>query len=485
MAKNNTQPAANGAVGTPLNAPANPTVNAPANPTSPNRALAVLSLASFLVPFMGSAINLALPQISEDLSMRAVSLTWIATAYLISTAIFQIPFARIADLVGRKKIFIIGIAVFTVCTLLCGFATSGTMLIAMRFMSGIGSAMMFGTNIAIITSLFPQASRGKALGINTAVVYAAIAAGPYFGGLLTHHLGWQSIFFAVAALGVIVLILSVMFLRGEWIEARGERFDLPGALLYGAGLAGIIYGFSNLPATVGFVCLGGGLVALAAFIVYERRQAYPVFNVRLFSGNRTFALSSVAALINYAATMGITFMLSLYLQYVRGLDANQAGVILIAQAVVQSLFSIIAGWLSARIAPSILATAGMTLISIGLAALIFITVSTPVWMLVCVLALFGVGFGIFSSPNTNVIMSSVDKKDYSQASAATGTMRLAGQSFSMGIAGMAISFTVGNEKIVPALYPAFMQSMRITFVIFFCLCLIGIYASTARIKKSL
>ncbi len=455
----------------------------PAPPISHNRALTVICFAAFMVPFMGSSLNLAIPQISEEFGMKAVTLTWIATAYLIATTIFQIPFARVADLVGRRKVFTCGVAVFTLCTLLCGFATSGAMLIALRFCSGIGSAMLFGTNMAIITAIFPPEKRGKALGINTAVVYAAQASGPFFGGMLTHYLGWHSIFFASAGVGVLVLIFTLLFLRGEWVEARGEKFDLRGTLLYGGSLAGIIYGFSNLPSLSGFAFLGGGIGALLLFIWFERRQRYPVFDIHLFTGNRIFAFSSLAALINYASTMGISFMLSLYLQYVRGFDASHAGMILICQALIQAVFSLVSGGLSTRFHPAVLATAGMGMICVGLTVLLFISVTTPIWVLILNLALFGVGFGMFASPNTNVIMSSVDKKYYSQASAITGTMRLTGQSFSMGIAGMAISFTLGNGKIVPALHPHFMQSMRITFTVFLILCLIGIYASSIRLKK--
>lgn len=452
--------------------------------TNPNKALAVLCAAAFLVPFMGSALNLALPQINDQFDMTAVTLPWIATSYLIATAIFQIPFARVADIVGRKKIFIIGISIFTICSVLCGFSTSAAMLIILRIVSGTGSAMMFGTNIAIITSLFPPEQRGKALGINVATVYAALAAGPFFGGMLTHYFGWQSIFFTIAAIGVGVLAAALIVMRGEWIESKGEKFDLSGSILYGISLAGIIYGFSILPSAIGYACLAIGIVTLLIFIRFEKRREYPVFNVRLFSGNRVFALSSLAALINYASTMGIFFMLSLYLQYVRGLDASHAGLILIAQALVQSAFSLIAGWLSERIPPSTLATSGMSLICAGLAGLLFLTVNTPIWIIVCLLILFGIGFGIFSAPNTTVIMGSVGKKDYTQASAVTGTMRLTGQSFSMGIAGMAISFAIGGEKIVPEIYPQFMQSMRIAFSIFLVLCMIGVYASSVRNGKS-
>ena len=156
---------------------------------NPNRILFVLCMAAFLVPFMGSSINLALPQISEDFSLKSITITWISTSYLITTAIFQMPLARLSDLIGRRRVFIMGVLIFSVTSCLCGFSRSGEMLITFRALSGIGSAMMFGTNMAILTSIFPQHQRGKALGINTAVVYASIALGPFLGGLITHHLG--------------------------------------------------------------------------------------------------------------------------------------------------------------------------------------------------------------------------------------------------------------------------------------------------------
>ncbi len=447
------------------------------------KSLSVICVASFLVPFMGSSLNLAMPQISEAFDMKAVTLTWMVTAYMIATAIFQVPFARLADMIGRKKIFLWGILGFSILTALCGFVTTGWMLISLRFLSGVASAMIAGTQIAIITAIFPPEQRGKALGINTAVVYAALAAGPFVGGFLTHYLSWRSIFFLPAALGILTLALSKIWLKGEWMEASGEKFDGFGAVLYAIGLAGLIYGFSSLPSLVGIICLAVGVFSLTGFVLHERRNSSPLFNVRLFSGNRVFALSSVAALINYAATSATAFMLSLYLQYVRGFNPDYAGLILISQACVQSVFSLVAGEMSTRIAPSKLSTLGMSIIVVGLCGLTFLSATTPIWYLIVLLMMLGMGFGIFSSPNTNVIMGSVEKKYYTQASAVTGTMRMTGQAVSMGIAGMAISFYVGNHALEPALYPDFLRSLKLTFIIFTVLCLIGVYASSVRSKK--
>jgi len=445
-----------------------------------NKILIVLCMASFLVPFMGSSITLALPEISKAFSFNAVTLTWISTSYLISSAIFQVPFARLADLIGRKKVFEWGIFTYFLSTFLSGFAPTGMVMILLRVIAGLGSAMIFGTNMAILTSCFPSKKRGKALGINAAVVYLSLAAGPFLGGMMTHYWGWQSIFFICGAVGLVIVFLSRLFLKMEWIESKGEKFDYMGSAIYALALFSLIYGFTELPKTAGFVWLLTGIVSFSIFVFFERNHAAPVFNIRLFKGNRVFVFSSLAALINYASTAAVTFMLSFYLQFIKGFDARHAGFILISQACIQSFFSLVSGRMSNKIAPPNLATLGMFFSFAGLLGLCFLTAATPIYFLIILLMILGIGFGIFASPNTNVIMSSVNKKLYGQASATTGTVRLTGQAFSMGIAGMAIALQVGNQPIVPAIYPQFIQSMHITFVVFTALSLVGIYASWKR-----
>ena len=414
--------------------------------------------------------------------MKAVSLSWIASSYLISTAIFQVPFARLGDLIGRKKVFIGGVTLFSLTTFLCGLSASGLMLILFRALSGIGSAMMFGTNMAILTSIFKPEERGKTLGINIATVYFALASGPFPGGLLTHYFGWQSLFFTVGVLGVIVIICSSLLFKGEWVESKGESFDYFGAVIYAVSLFSLIFGFSKLPEIMAFIWIGIGIIGFTIFVLYELNHDQPVFNVRIFAKNKIFTLSPVSALINYAATSAVAFMMSLYLQYIRGFDAQHAGFILIIQALVQSGVSLYAGRLSDRVNPAILATTGMVVILVGLCGLIFLSVSTSLVILIILLILLGLGFGSFSSPNTNVIMSSVEKRYLGQASATMGTMRLTGQAFSMGIVMMALSLHVGNNIIRPELYPEFMGSFRITFIICAVLCIIGAYALSFRTK---
>lgn len=445
--------------------------------------LFIICLGASLVPFMGSALNLALPYINEDLSLDAVMSGWVPTSYMLSTAVLQIPCARIADMIGRRKVFIWGVILLTIFSVMSGFATTGTTLIIYRFLSGIGSAMMFGTSTAILTSSVSAENRGKALGAIAAAVYFSLAAGPFLGGLLTQYFNWHSIFFISAFVSLVVAIGGHFIIKEDWKEEVKSKFDIVGSILFAIGLSSLIYGFSELPHVLGFVFIGVGILVLLCFAFYEKTHEYPVFNIRVFLENRVFRLSSVSALINYSATFAISFMLSLYLQYVRGLSPRDAGLILIVQSIVQALTSLKSGSLSDRISATFLSTLGMGIIAVGLVGLCFISETTSYYFLGGILVLFGIGFGIFSSPNTNVIMSSVEKKNYGLASATMGTMRLTGQAFSMGIAIMAISLMIGNVKLSPAMHGELISSMRITFIICLVLCLIGVYTSSVRDKR--
>lgn len=451
--------------------------------TSTTALLFIICLGASLVPFMGSALNLALPYINEDLSLDAVTSGWIPTSYMLSTAILQIPCARIADMIGRRKVFIWGVIILTIFSVLSGLATSGASLIVYRFLSGIGSAMMFGTSTAILTSSVAPEKRGMALGTIAATVYFALAAGPFLGGILTQYFDWHSIFFVSAALSLTVAVGGCFLIKEDWKEDVESKFDLWGSILFAIGLSALIFGFSELPHILGIISIGIGVVVLLFFTFYEKKQEFPVFNILVFLENRVFRLSSLSALINYSATFAISFMLSLYLQYVRGLSPRDAGLILIIQSIVQAVVSLKSGRLSDKVSPTLLATLGMSIIALGLVGLCFISETTSYYFLGGILFLLGLGFGIFSSPNTNIIMSSVEKKHYGLASATMGTMRLTGQAFSMGIAIMAISIMIGNVQLSPAIHAELIISMRITFIICLILSVFGIYASSVRNNK--
>jgi MFS family permease len=269
-------------------------------------------------------------------------------------------------------------------------------------------------------------------------------------------------------------------LRGEWAEARGEAFDLVGSLLYGAALMALLIGVTSLPGVVGFVLIAAGFAGVGLFALWELRAESPVIDVRLFRRNRTFALSNLAALINYSATFGVGFLMSLYLQYIKGMTPRQAGLVLIAQPVMQATFSPLTGRLSDRVEPRVVASAGMGLTAIGLVTLTQINATTSVARIVVSLVLLGLGFALFSSPNINAIMSSVERRLYGVAAGTQGTMRLIGQNLSMGIVTLVFALMIGQVEIRPENYPQFLSSVRIDFVILSTLCFGGIFASLAR-----
>ena len=442
-------------------------------------ALLVATLANFLTPFMSSAVNIALPAIGAEFGADAVLLSWIPTSFLLAAAMFAVPFGRISDIYGMKRIFLCGIILFTVASLLSAVASSALSLILFRVLQGIGSAMIFVTGLAIVTSVYPARERGKAIGINIAAVYVALSLGPVVGGVMTQHLGWRSLFYAMIPLGIVILGLTCWKVKNEWAECRGERFDWKGSLLFSIVLVMIIYGFSILPGLAGIILVFLGIVGFSGFLIFELRVDSPVLNVRLFK-NRTFALSSLAALINFSATFAVVFLLSLYLQYIKGLDPQSAGLILVAQPVVMAIFTPIAGRLSDRFEPWKLASLGMALSMFGLFLFSLITAETGIAVVSTGLVILGLGFGLFASPNTSAIMGSVERKFYGVASAMVSTMRLLGQMFSMGLALMVFALFIGNAQITPVQYPALLDSIRTVFVVCTILCFAGIFASLAR-----
>ncbi|MDD1693795.1 MAG: MFS transporter, partial [Methanoregula sp.] len=353
--------------------------------------LLIAVLAGFITPFDGSAVNIALPSIGAEFHMDAIAMSWIATAYLLAAAVFLVPIGKIADIYGRKRIFLYGILLFTLASFLITMVPTTELLILVRIIQGFGGAMIYGTGIAILTSVFPPQERGKALGIYITAVYFGLTLGPFLGGLLTEYFGWRSIFFVNVPLGILACILIIGRLDGEWAECAGERFDLTGSLIYAAALVALMYGFSLVPDSTGIVLVLAGIAAMVLFGLFEMKVATPVLDMRLLTRNRVFAFSNLAALINYSATFAVTFLLSLDLQYTRGFSPEQAGIILLVQPAVMACVSPVAGRLSDRIDSQIVASAGMGLTATSLLLLSFISASTTLAYIIACLVICGVG----------------------------------------------------------------------------------------------
>ena len=443
-------------------------------------ALIVATLTSFMGPFMMSSVNVALPNIQNELQMDAVQLSWIATSYLLAIAVGLVPAGKVADIHGRKKIFAIGLAVYTAGSFMAAFVSSPAALIGFRVVQGFGASMFVTTGMAILTSIFPPHRRGRAIGLYASAVYIGLSAGPFFGGLLTHYLGWRSIFALMLPFGLFSLFITFHFLKGEWLGEPDQKLDIGGCLLYACSILSLVYGASRLPSPLGLSLVATGAVLLVVFFRYQLKARFPVFDVSLFTVNKPFTYSSMAALLNYSTTFSVTFLMSLYLQYIKGFEPQTAGSVLMVQPVMMALLSPITGKLADIIEPRLLATTGMTFTVIGVLFFSQIGPDTSTYLIVANLFFMGTGFALFSSPNMIAIMGTVAPRYYGLASGTVATMRLLGQMASMAIATVVLALIVGREVITPDRYDLFLQSVHTIFMISALICASGIYFSWFR-----
>ncbi len=443
-------------------------------------ALTIAAITSFLNPFLISAVNVALPAIEKAFGMDAVTLSWVITSYLLSSAVLLLPMGKMADMRGIKKIFTIGVVIFSITTFLCGIAYSDTMLIVFRVIQGIGGSMTMTTAPAILVLAFPQEQRGRVLGISVSAVYLGLATGPFVGGILTQQLGWRSVFIISSLFGLFAAIITFLYLGKDKKDKIQTPIDISGSTIYALALMALVFGSSKIPETTGWLLLTTGALLLAAFVFIENRSKNPVIDLRLFSKNRLFAFSNIAALINYSATFAIVFLLSLYLQKIQLLSPQKAGTILLAQPLVMAILSPITGQWSDKIQPRYLSSLGMALSAIGLLWMVFLNQETSHTVIVLNLILVGLGFALFSSPNMNTIMSSVNKDQYAIASGVSSSMRVVGQIVSMTIVTFFMAWFLGKSSIMEVSDELFMNSVKWAFSAFSILAFIGVYFSMAR-----
>jgi EmrB/QacA subfamily drug resistance transporter len=452
--------------------------------TKQKTVLAVAATAEFLTTFMATSVIVAIPAIDKQWGLSTVTQSWLTLGLILAVAALLMPVGKLADVFGRKRMFVSGMAAFAVIAIASAFAPSASVLVTFRLLLGVSTAMLYACTMALAALAYPPEKRGRALGVMVAGTYLGLTTGPVLGGVITGVLGWRWVFAVTGILAAVNSLVSWWGMRGiEWREPKEGHFDVVGSLAWAVALTTLLIGLSMLPGVLGLVLIAVGIVGIAAFVWWETRASDPILNLDLFRKSRVFTFSNVAIFINYAAVFAVTFVLSTYLQYNRGLKEEQAGLILIAAPIVQTLFSPAAGRLADRVQARLLAASGMAACVVGLGSLAFLGQDTAYWYIVLMLGVLGLGFAFFSSPIMHSVMGSVDLRYSSVASATIATMRMTGQNVSMGIATVVLAVLVGRKTIEVADYPNLLTSVRLIFAILAGLCVLGVAASLVGPRK--
>ena len=439
----------------------------------------------FFMPFMMAGVNAVLPPLGQSLNASARELGLMGAFYSMGLAVFQLASGSMGDIWGYRRIFLWGIALFAVAGALLGFVNSVPLFLLLRFVQGVGGAMFNACGLALLASAAPEGRRASYLGYSGSSVYAGIACGPPVAGFVAGCFGWRWLFWGSAMASVAVLLLMKYRVKLEWRMAKGKPFDWTGCLVYAAAMTALTFGSSELSSAP---AMAGGLLAvfaalMAVFCVKELKSAYPLLDLRLLARNRVFALSSLAAFINYSSFFGMVFFFSLYLQFGRGMTVQQAGLFLALQSIVQVMTTPVAARLCGRFAPGNVSAVGIALCGLGLVVCGLLRVDSPMYVLVSAQCLLGMGISLFALPNTTIILESAGRDRVGQAAGLTGAVRTGGQLCNMAVITLTLGFFLGSEPAGTHNIDAFMGAMRIDLIIFGLLNLLAVGCALARNRR--
>lgn len=444
--------------------------------------LVATSAGIFLAPFASTMLNLALVSIGQEFLVGSHSLGMVNTIFLLASVMSMVPMTRVADIYGLKKVFISGVLIMLVSLFFAALAPSFSLFLLARALMGVGTACLAVTSITMIVNAFPSNKRGWAIGINTTAVYMGTALGPTIGGVVTDIFGWRFLFYALVPLSIISLIMISHF-KDEITLGKDIKMDYKGSVIYMVMILTLMYGMINLPEIWAFASMGVGGALLFVFLSYVKRAEHPVMKVNVYK-NKVFRRSIIAAFMNYASSYSVSFFFALYLQTIGALSASQAGMIMLLQPLIQVLLTAKAGSLSDSLDKRLLPTLGMSITTLSVFLILFMGTEVNLWYVAMILLLLGLGYGLFSAPNTAAIMSSVSAKDRSLASGSVSLMRQTGMMTSMGIAMCCISVILGStDNINPSTYGDFINVMKTAFSVCLVMCIIGTFVSWFRGKE--
>jgi EmrB/QacA subfamily drug resistance transporter len=408
--------------------------------------LAAVTFGLFMIMLDNTVVNVALPAMQDDLGISQSGLEWVVNAYALTFGVLLLTGGKLADLIGRRMVFIVGLVIFTVSSLACGIATGSAMLIAARTIQGVGAALMNPATLSIITATFPPRQRGTAIGIWAGVSAMALAIGPLVGGILTEKINWSWIFFINVPIGVVGIVAARLFIDESRDTSHEQRLDLPGLVSSGIGLFAISYALISTnhhswtsPLVLSMFVVGVG--ALGIFVLLEMRQRLPMLDLSLFR-DATFAGANAVMLLTGVAMFGIFFFNSLFFQRIIGWSAIQTGAIFLPMTVLIMFFAPAAGKFSDRIGSRWLMASGMLLLTGSLLLFARLTQTSNFWDVLPGLILGGIGMALVMTPTTAAAMGSVPVDKAGVGSAVINSMRQVGGSLGIAVLGAVVATQV-------------------------------------------
>ena len=460
----------------------------------------LVSVGTFMTTLDASIVNIGLPAIARSFDQPVGgAVEWVVIAYLVVIAGTLLTFARLSDLVGRGRIWTIGVGVFTLGSLLCGLAPTLGLLVGARGVQGLGGAMIFAPSLALLVDAFPRSQRGRALGRNAVIVSLGISTGPSLGGLITDHLSWRWIFFVNLPLGVIGYLLARRILPRDRPAGVRGRFDPVGAVAFGVGLALLLLGLTFGPewgwSSVRFAgTLAVAVLILVAAVAVELRRDDPLVDVRLV-GSRVFGSALVSYLFSVIALFAVSFLMPFYFEELRGFSAVKSGLLLTPYSLALAAVAPFSGRLADRFGSRWLAPVGLSLSATGLFLLAQIGTTTAAWDVCWRLLVAGAGQALFIAPNTRTLMNAAPEAHSGAASGMIATARVIGQSLSVAVAG-AVFISLGgaaaalqltatrgdpaSDAQVTATEATFLHALHWSLMVCGSLAALGVLAALAR-----
>ncbi|MSO95943.1 MAG: DHA2 family efflux MFS transporter permease subunit [Thermoleophilia bacterium] len=401
--------------------------------------LAAVAVPLFMVMLDDTVVNVALPTIQKDLGIEVTALEWVVTGYALSFAVLMLSGGKVADMVGRRRVFMAGLVIFTLASLLCGLAGNAELLISARVLQGVGSACMMPASLSIIVATFPPRERGTALGIWAGVSATALAVGPLVGGLITEHIGWNWIFFINVPVGILGLVFARLAIAESKDTSKEQRLDLPGLLTSAIALFGLVFALIEAnsrgwtsPLILGL--FGLTLVSGTAFVVLELRQRLPMFDMTLLH-NPTFVGANTVALLLQLSMFGVFFFISLFMQDVLGYSAVHAGAAFLPMTVLLIFVAPAAGKASDRLGSRWLMVGGMALFTCALLVFAQLQPDSSYLALLPGMVLGGFGIAVTMTPMTAAALGSVPVDKAGVGSGMLNTFRQVGGSLGIAVMG--------------------------------------------------